>query len=117
MVDLDAPSPTNHSNSQVRHFLGGNFRPSSAESVGSLQVRALGNSTPAVSEFKQPSPTSGLHRYVFLLYRQSPSFNGQTLVNASTPIQRFNITTFAEALDLGNPVGGTFMLVAAPDSV
>ncbi|THU84050.1 hypothetical protein K435DRAFT_870675 [Dendrothele bispora CBS 962.96] len=64
MVDLDAPSPTDHSNSQVRHFLGGNFRPS-ASSVGAvegLQVHALTNSTPAVSEFKQPTPTSGIHR-------------------------------------------------------
>ncbi|KAL0578566.1 hypothetical protein V5O48_003416 [Marasmius crinis-equi] len=110
-VDPDAPSPTNTSNAQVRHLLAGNFFASSGG-----ELHPLTNTTPAISDYRQPTPTSGLHRYVFLLFRQSPDFNDQTLVNATTPITRFNISVFADAVNLGNPIGGTFMRVAAPDA-
>jgi hypothetical protein len=48
-----------------------------------------------------------LRRYTFLLYKQSRAFTDQTLVNASTSITLFNISKFASALDLGNPIAGT----------
>lgn len=51
---------------------------------------------------------------MFLLFSQPDDFNNQTLVNTTTPIQNFNISAFAEALDMGNPLGGTFILVG-PD--
>ncbi|KAJ7112770.1 PEBP-like protein [Mycena crocata] len=102
MIDLDAPPEI----AQVRHFLGGDFYNKGG---------CLTNSTPAVTDFIQPAPPagSGAHRYTFLVYKQSDAFAQQQLVNATTPILQFNIAQFAAAVDLGNPIAGTFMLVAA----
>ncbi|KAK0449514.1 PEBP-like protein [Armillaria borealis] len=111
-VDPDAPTPQNPTNAQVRHFLGGNFEPSRL-----VRGRAiLTNTTAAVSNWRQPTPPAGsdAHRYVFLVFNQPRGFNGQTLVNATTPISLFNISEFGAAVGLGNPIAGTFMLVA-PD--
>ncbi|KAJ6475041.1 PEBP-like protein [Mycena vitilis] len=107
-VDPDAPTPQAPTSAQIRHFLGGNFV---------NQNGLLVNSTPAVSEFRQPTPPAGseAHRYTFLLFKQSPAFATQTLVNTTTSVSLFNISQFAAAVDLGNPIAGTFMLVA-PDT-
>ncbi|KAJ7069659.1 PEBP-like protein [Mycena amicta] len=104
-VDPDAPTPQAPTSAQIRHFLGGNFI-----NQGGLLV----NSTPAISEFRQPTPPAGsdAHRYIFLLFRQSSDFATQTFVNAATPVSLFNISLFAEEVNLGSPVAGTFMLVA-----
>jgi len=104
-VDPDAPTPQAPTSAQIRHFLGGNFFNEGGRLV---------NSTPALSEFLQPTPPAGsdAHRYIFLLFDQSPQFAHQTLVNATTSIELFNISQFASAVDLGNPVAGTFMKVA-----
>ena len=56
MVDLDAPTPQQPTNAQIRHFLGGNFALGTPDANG---LSILSNSTPAVSEFKQPTPTAG----------------------------------------------------------
>lgn len=117
MVDLDAPTPQSPTNAQIRHFLGGNFKlePSGSNLLGPTILR---NSTPAVTEFHQPTPPAGSdpHRYVFLLFKQPEDFNAKTptLVNASTSIQNFNISQFAQEIGMGNPLGGSFMLVG-PD--
>jgi hypothetical protein len=55
-------------------------------------------------------------RYIFLLFNQPAGFNQQTLVTPDTSVQNFNISAFAKAVGLGNPIAGTFMLVAPPDS-
>ncbi|KAI0060349.1 PEBP-like protein [Artomyces pyxidatus] len=114
-VDPDAPTPQSPTAAQIRHFLGANFILGQAGSDG---VAKLTNSTPALSGFLQPTPPPGsdAHRYIFLLFKQPPGFSGQTLVNSSTPISNFNISSFAQTVGLGEPLGGTFMLVA-PDSV
>ncbi|KAF8199075.1 PEBP-like protein [Pholiota molesta] len=110
-VDLDAPTPQAPTSAQIRHFLGGNFFLESSRSP-----TLLSNNTPAISEFRQPTPPAGSdpHRYTFLLFDQSRGFNKQTLVNATTSISMFNISSFAAAVGLGQPIGGTFMLVG-PD--
>ncbi|KLO17324.1 PEBP-like protein [Schizopora paradoxa] len=93
-VDPDAPTPQDPTNAQIRHFLGGDFRLSL---FGSGLV--FKNSTPAVTEFHQPTPPAGSdpHRYTFLLFTQPPSirtFNTEVahLVNSSTSISNFNIS-------------------------
>jgi hypothetical protein len=53
-VDPDAPTPTDPTNAQVRHFLGGDFFAGS--------VTLLRNTTAAVSEWQQPTPGGGNHR-------------------------------------------------------
>ncbi|KAJ7464975.1 PEBP-like protein, partial [Mycena galericulata] len=112
MVDPDAPTPQAPIYAQLRHFLGG-----SGDFYLGGDGCQLVNSTPAISEFVQPAPPTGsdAHRYVLLLFRQSEAFARQQLVNASTSILSFKISQFASAVGLGNPVAGTFMLVA-PDS-
>jgi len=110
-VDLDAPTPQNPTSAQIRHFLGGNFFLKTPQ-----DPLLLSNTTPAVSEFRQPTPPAGSdpHRYVFLLFDQSKAFSTQTLVTPTTSIALFNISQFAGAVGLGQPIGGTFMLVG-PD--
>lgn len=107
-MDPDA-SPSNLA--QVRHFLGGDFYLES----GHWEVHALVNRTPALSEFLDPQPPagSGLHRYVFLLFKEPPSFKYQKLVNSSSSPLHFNLSAFAEATDLGAPLGGTLFLAGA----
>ncbi|KII94530.1 hypothetical protein PLICRDRAFT_33328 [Plicaturopsis crispa FD-325 SS-3] len=107
-IDLDAPTPQDPSEAEIRHFLGSNFK----LTRGAL----LANFTPAISNWLQPTPPAGSdpHRYVFLLFKQPAGFNEQTLVNSSTSVTNFNLSSFAAAVGLGNPLGGTFMLVG-PD--
>ena len=54
-------------------------------------------------------------RYVFFLFNQPDGFNDQTLVNSTTSIANFNISQFAIDVGLGDPIGGTFILVG-PDA-
>ncbi|KAE9402302.1 PEBP-like protein [Gymnopus androsaceus JB14] len=109
-IDPDAPTPQDPTSAEIRHFLGGNFFASGEP------VQHLTNVTPAISEFRQPTPPAGsdAHRYTFLLFNQPPGFNGQNLVNSTTSVSNFNLSSFALATGLGQPIGGTFMLVA-PD--
>jgi len=115
MVDLDAPTPQNPNVSQIRHFLGANFHLGEPNRFG---VSLLSNSTPALSDFLQPTPPAGSdpHRYVFLLFVQPSNFNKESgnFVNASTPVTDFSISTFAKEVGLGNPLGGSFIRVG-PD--
>ncbi|KAK7464752.1 hypothetical protein VKT23_005959 [Stygiomarasmius scandens] len=110
-VDPDAPTPQDPTSAQIRHFLGSDF------TQGVQDGGALTNSTPAISDFRQPTPPAGsdAHRYVFLLFRQPEGFDQQSLVNSSSPVDHFDIAAFADATGLGDPIGGTFMLVA-PDA-
>ncbi|KAF9474314.1 hypothetical protein BDN70DRAFT_915354 [Pholiota conissans] len=105
-VDLDAPTPQAPTSAQIRHFLGGNFF--TGLNFKSLTPSLLRNATPAISEFRQPTPPAGSdpHRY----------FNDQTLVTPNTSVALFNISQFASAVGLGQPIGGTFMLVGPPAS-
>ncbi|KAI0078222.1 PEBP-like protein [Panus rudis PR-1116 ss-1] len=112
-VDLDAPTPQNPTSAQIRHFLGGDFH---LVPTRGTNTEPLVNSTAAVSEFRQPTPPAGSdpHRYVFLLFNQPAGFDQQTIVTPATSIANFNISQFAEEVGLGNPIGGTFILVG-PD--
>ncbi|PFH53306.1 hypothetical protein AMATHDRAFT_55142 [Amanita thiersii Skay4041] len=112
-IDPDAPTPQEPTNAQIRHFLGGNFFGRSTR----IEAEFLRNSTPAISEFRQPTPPAGsdAHRYIFLLFKQPATFNDQTEITTQSPISLFNISQFAKDVGLGDPIGGTFMLVA-PDA-
>ncbi|TFK95396.1 hypothetical protein BDV98DRAFT_517729 [Pterulicium gracile] len=50
-------------------------------------------------------------KYLFLLYAQPPEINDQTAVTTTTPIQPWDVTTFAREVGLGDPLGGTFFRV------
>lgn len=59
-VDLDAPTPQNPTVAQIRHFLGGDFFLQTPR-----EPHLLTNNTPAISQFRQPTPPAGSdpHRY------------------------------------------------------
>ncbi|KAK0201569.1 hypothetical protein DFS33DRAFT_1276444 [Desarmillaria ectypa] len=61
----------------------------------------------------QPAPLAGTgkRRCVFLVFKQPKGFNDQTLVNSTSPYWSWNISVFGEAVGLGDPIAGTFMLV------
>jgi hypothetical protein len=48
---------------------------------------------------------------VFLVYEEPRDFARQTLVNSSSSRLNFNISAFAAATGLGDPLGGTFIFV------
>ncbi|KIK67834.1 hypothetical protein GYMLUDRAFT_36611 [Collybiopsis luxurians FD-317 M1] len=110
MIDPDAPTPQNTSISQFRHFLGGGFHVNNSS--------MLVNNTPAVTEFVNPTPPAGSdpHRYIILTWIEPANFTSQKLVNASTPRNNFNITTFGDAVHLGSPLGGTYFLTGPDNS-
>lgn len=64
--------------------------------------------------FVHPSslPLNFVRRYVFLIFNQTPAFDSQTLITPNTSVAMFNISSFAAATGLGQPIGGTFMFVA-----
>ncbi|EKM75532.1 hypothetical protein AGABI1DRAFT_116362 [Agaricus bisporus var. burnettii JB137-S8] len=106
MVDPDAPTPQMPTVAQERHFLGGDFH---LDRTGRLT-----NSTAGIDEFLQPSPPAGsdAHRYIFMLWNQPRGFDQQTVVGADTPRGSFNVSEFARAVGLGEPIAGTFLFVA-----
>ncbi|KAK0460046.1 PEBP-like protein [Desarmillaria tabescens] len=116
VVDPDAPTPQNPTSAQVRQFLGGNFEGDCDSSLLSPGIVVLKNTTAAVTNWRQPAPPAGsdAHRYIFLAFNQPQGFNDQTVVGATTPITMFSIKEFSEKVGLGDPIAGTFMLVA-PD--
>jgi len=110
LVDPDAPTPQNASMAQFLHFLGGDFA-----GTTSGDVTPLTNSSAALMDFVSPAPPAGSdpHRYVFLVYLQPANFDSQaqTLVNSTTSRSNFNISAFASATGLGNPIAGNFFFV------
>ncbi|EIN14351.1 PEBP-like protein, partial [Punctularia strigosozonata HHB-11173 SS5] len=106
-VDPDAPTPQQPNISQIRHFVGGGFRLAGVPTF---------NTTPAISDFVQPSPptNSDSHRYILLLWHQPADF--PTSIDPS--IEDFNVTAFAEQVGLGEPIAGNFFTVSTqPDAV
>lgn len=70
MVDLDAPTPQDPTEAEIRHFLGGDFV---LGNPGADGLALLSNTTPAISNFLQPTPPAGSdpHRYVNTYFMRS----------------------------------------------
>jgi len=127
IVDPDAPTPENPANGPVRHFLGGDF-------VLKDDGVTLKNNTPAITEYVEPNPADGsqphrsvglfpqwtsffcaltfLSRCVFLLFKQPDGFKDQKEVTHDTAHPFFNVSGFAQKVGLGDPVAGTYVMVA-----
>jgi len=104
MIDPDAPSRQDPSRGEVKHWLVVNI-PGNDISKGETLAEFIGSGPPL---------GSGLHRYVFLIFKQ-PS--GKIAV-PDKPVSnksldgRFNFKTrqFASEYNLGNPVAGNLYL-------
>lgn len=102
MVDPDAPSATEPTYREVRHYLVGNV-----EATTLRRGEFNASSVKVLSAFVNPAPPegTGFHRYVQLIYEQ-PGFVAFGPVDAS--ILNFNVTAFAAEYGLRGPVASNF---------
>ncbi|KAF4352142.1 hypothetical protein CsatB_008273 [Cannabis sativa] len=93
MVDPDAPSPSDPNLKEYLHWLVTDIPGSTGPSFGQ-----------EVMCYESPRPTVGIHRYVFVLFRQL----GRQTVYGPGWRQNFNTKDFAELYNLGLPVAALY---------
>ncbi|KAK1392911.1 Phosphatidylethanolamine-binding protein PEBP [Heracleum sosnowskyi] len=93
MVDPDAPSPSDPSLREYLHWLVTDIPATTGAHFGQEQMC-----------YESPSPSSGIHRFVFVLFRQL----GRQTVYAPSWRQNFNTREFAETYHLGSPVAALY---------
>ncbi|XP_077571205.1 phosphatidylethanolamine-binding protein 4 isoform X2 [Stigmatopora nigra] len=108
MVDPDAPSRGNSKMAHWRHWLVVNLQGSQLKN-GTLQGTT-------VTDYASPSPppSSGLHRYQFLLYEQQPPTEAESIGRHVKKSRRgqWDLKAFVERFLLGNPVAQVQFLTA-----
>jgi phosphatidylethanolamine-binding protein (PEBP) family uncharacterized protein len=97
-VDPDAPSRTNHSQREWRHWLVVNI-PGHDVNKGEVITPYMG---------PHPPKDSGAHRYVFLLYKQPDRITPAQLDNSGAHRGKWNVKAFAREFELGAPIGSAF---------
>ncbi|VVC35373.1 Hypothetical protein CINCED_3A022148 [Cinara cedri] len=110
MTDPDAPNREEHTFREWHHWLVGNI-PGHDISKGQILSEYIGSGPPL---------GTGLHRYVFLVYKQPSklTFNEPYLTNKSGENRgKFSIAKFAVKYNLGNPVAGNFYQAQYDDYV
>ncbi|XP_019629565.1 PREDICTED: protein D3-like [Branchiostoma belcheri] len=101
MTDPDAPSRANPRLREFHHWLVGNI-PGNEIQDGETLSQYIGSAPPR---------GRGLHRYVFLVYKQPGTleFDERRLGNTSMAHRsRFHTRVFATKYNLGDPVAGNF---------
>ncbi|CAK8542800.1 unnamed protein product [Lathyrus sativus] len=93
LVDPDSPSPSNPTFREYLHWLVTDIPATTEVSFGNEIV-----------SYERPRPTSGIHRFVFILFRQQC----RQRVYAPGWRQNFNTREFAELYNLGSPVAAVF---------
>ncbi|XP_011707284.1 PREDICTED: protein D2-like isoform X2 [Wasmannia auropunctata] len=110
MTDPDAPSRQNPKFREWHHWLVGNI-PGSDVSKGEVLSQYIGSG---------PPQGTGLHRYVFLLYKQPGklTFDEKRLTNRSGNNRgKFSIKSFAKKYKLGDPIAGNMYQAEFDDYV
>jgi phosphatidylethanolamine-binding protein len=111
MVDPDAPSRTDPTMRNWLHWLIVNI-PNGMVEKGEVLAGYIGSGPPA---------GSGLHRYVFLVYKQSGwlPFSRERKIPANSAEKRdeFSVQKFVDYFKLGEPVAGNFYQAAYDDYV
>ncbi|XP_047149901.1 protein HEADING DATE 3A-like [Vigna umbellata] len=93
MVDPDAPSPGNPNHREYLHWLVANIPGTTGTNFGEEVVG-----------YEAPRPMMGIHRIIFILFRQ-PS---RQTVYAPGWRQNFNTRDFSELYNLGSPVAAAY---------
>uniref|UniRef100_A0A7N0VLN8 Flowering locus T n=1 Tax=Kalanchoe fedtschenkoi TaxID=63787 RepID=A0A7N0VLN8_KALFE len=93
MVDPDAPSPSDPNLREYLHWLVTDIPATTGASFGQEIVC-----------YESPRPTAGIHRFVFVLFRQL----GRQTVYAPGWRQHFKTREFAELYNLGSPVAALY---------
>lgn len=110
MTDPDAPSRAEPKFREWHHWLVGNIKGGDI-SGGDFLSRYIGSG---------PPPKTGLHRYVFLVYKQ-PKFivfdEIRLLNNSGDGRANFSISKFAEKYQLGEPIAVNFFQAKYDDYV
>ncbi|XP_068623268.1 protein D3-like isoform X2 [Battus philenor] len=110
MTDPDAPSRKEPTFREWHHWLVGNV-PASNVGKGEVLSAYVGSG---------PPPGTGLHRYVFLVYKQPGklTFDEPRLPNTSGDGRaNFSIAKFASKYKLGDPISGNFYQAEYDDYV
>ncbi|XP_063914386.1 protein D2-like [Zophobas morio] len=109
MTDPDAPSRQKHPMREWNHWLVGNI-PGSDVSKGEVLTEYVGSG---------PPKDTGLHRYVFLLYKQPGkiTFEEEHKSNTNGKRGKFSTEEFAKKYNLGDPVAGNYFQAEFDDSV
>lgn len=110
MTDPDAPSRQTPTFREWHHWLVGNI-PGSDVSKGEVLSDYIGSG---------PPEGTGLHRYVFLLYKQPQklTFDEKRLTNRSGDNRgKFSIRKFAQKYNLGDPISGNMYQAEFDDYV
>ncbi|XP_011160620.1 protein D2 isoform X2 [Solenopsis invicta] len=110
MTDPDAPSRENPKFREWHHWLVGNI-PGSDVSKGEVLSQYIGSG---------PPQGTGLHRYVFLLYKQPGklTFDEKRLTNRSGDNRgKFSTKNFAAKYNLGDPIAGNMYQAEFDDYV
>ncbi|TXG70868.1 hypothetical protein EZV62_005803 [Acer yangbiense] len=89
MTDPDAPSPSDPHLKEHLHWMVTNIPGTTDVSFGKEVV-----------SYETPKPVVGIHRYVFILFKQK----GRQTVQEPTLRDNFNTRDFAEHNNLGSPV-------------
>ncbi|KPJ16382.1 Phosphatidylethanolamine-binding protein-like F40A3.3 [Papilio machaon] len=111
LVDPDAPSRENPKFREWHHWLVGNIY------GGDL------NKGEVLSDYigSGPPKGTGLHRYVFLVYKQAEKCDFTKVPklpnNSGDKRGKFSISRFAEQFQLGSPVAGNFYFAKYDDYV
>ncbi|KAJ1686155.1 hypothetical protein LUZ63_017545 [Rhynchospora breviuscula] len=93
MVDPDAPSPSNPTKREYLHWLVTDIPETTNASFGNEVV-----------PYESPKPIAGIHRFVFVLFRQTVRQN----IDAPGWRSNFNTRDFAQYYNLGSPVASVF---------
>nr|ADF32944.1 flowering locus T2 [Helianthus annuus]ADF32947.1 flowering locus T2 [Helianthus annuus] len=93
MVDPDAPSPSDPNLREYLHWLVTDIPATTGARFGQEVVC-----------YESPRPSMGIHRMVFVLFRQL----GRQTVYAPGWRQNFNTRDFAELYNLGSPVAAVY---------
>ncbi|CAM0913989.1 unnamed protein product [Alopecurus aequalis] len=93
MVDPDAPSPCDPSEREYLHWL-----------VTDIPEGGDVNRGTEVVAYKSPSPTAGIHRFVFTVFRQK----AQQTIHAPGRRANFNTRDLAACYTLGTPAAAAY---------
>ncbi|KAG4443977.1 hypothetical protein IFR05_000524 [Cadophora sp. M221] len=112
MIGPDVPSRSSPTSRNVRHYLAGNLTVSSQNSPVLATASLLSNSSAATNEYAAPAPSpgTGSHRYVYLLYTQPTALNSKSFASLGFNVSArtgFNLTAFRSLAGLGPSIGGT----------
>ncbi|XP_058116753.1 protein D3-like [Anopheles ziemanni] len=109
MADPDAPSRSNPEMRSWKHWLVGNI-PGKEVDQGEVLADYVGSG---------PPQGTGLHRYVFLVYKQPSkvTFN-ETILSSQNPNRgKWSLSDFVSMYALGTPIAGNFYQAQYDDYV